>query len=421
MLRSARSFAFLPALLFAAALQACSAGADNGSPAASSDGQELSHATSAVQMNDVSILLPLGKSKADLDNYLTPTSQGVGGDLLPASLFATVQAKVETFNAKFDVDSLRAVAFRIDPCFAQIGTVTDTTSCAHQLRIVWQPLSVGTSGKAITAQDAAVHVFYTLSADDFAELTKGIVALRQANSTSADLGPLAIHPIIAKQGLSGAMNKGLQALVLKHAGTSSLTRITAFMGVFGQHTSWNFAAADVANGTATLSDIPAMDPGTVQESINLSTAPAGLLALGFPTPTGSDAVNPLLTSTCQESTDSDRKAAFDSALRFENPDFNSPNTIDCASCHTAQIGRQLIGEDFFKMSADGDANVFTPDSTYVSAKDFASKYVATPPTGLSANLHAFSYDGTQAMIIQRVVNESAAIVAQLSAGPLAVK
>jgi hypothetical protein len=325
-------------------------------------------------------------------------------------------------NTRIAIGDLRAVAFRIDPCFAQMGTITAATACAHQLRIIYQPITLNSSGKALSAQDAGVHAFYTLSSDDFADLVKGIVALREANSATAgaDLGPLAIHPILAKQGLSGKMDEGLNALVLKYAGTSSLTRITAFVGVFGQHTSWNFAAADVTKGKAVLSAIPGLPPKTVLESVNLGTAPEGLLSLTFPTPDTADSVNPLLVATCQESTDDVRKAAFEGALRIENPDFNTPNTIDCASCHTAQIGRQLIGQDYFKLSTEGDANVFTPDSSHVSAKDFVSKYAATQPNGLSANLHAFSYDGTQPMIVQRVVNESAAIVAQLSAGPLAV-
>lgn len=420
MLRFLRSSPLLPLLALTAGLAACSGGA--GASVQTSAGSELSKNASAVQMNDVSILLPLGKSQADLDRYLTPASPGAGGDLLPADLFATVEAKVQMVNSKIALGDLRAVAFRVDPCFAQMGTVTTGATCAHQLRVIFQPLTLATTGKALTAQDAGVHAFYTLSSDDFADLVKGIVALRLANSTgaNADLGPLAIHPIVAKQGLTGKMDQGLNALVLKYAGTSSLTRITAFLGVFGQHTSWNFAAADVTRGKAVLSDIPGLPPETVTESVNLGTAPEGLLSLTFPTPDTSDSVNSLLVATCQASTDDVRKAAFDGALRIENPDFNTPNTIDCASCHTAQIGRQLIGQGFFKLSADGDANVFTPDASYVSAKDFASRYAATQPNGLSANLHAFSYDGTQPMIIQRVVNESAAIVAQLSAGPLAV-
>jgi hypothetical protein len=423
MIRSVRSLGLLPALLLATAVTACSAG--DGGGADTSSGEELSQAakaaaTTSVQMNDVSILLPLGKTTGDLASYLSATSQGPGGDLLPADLFSAVADQVQGLNASIAIDDLRAVAFRIDPCFAQIGTVTDASSCDHMLRIVYQPLSQGTSGKSLSAQDAGVHAFYALSSDQFADLLKGIVALRVANGGTSDLGPLAIHPIIAKQGLSGKMAQGLNALVLQYAGKSSLTRITAFLGVFAQHTSWNFAAVDVVKGKAKPSAIPALPDNTMSESVNLGTAPTGLIALTFPTPSGDDAVNPLLLSTSQEATDDARQAAFDSALRFENPDFNSPNTIDCVSCHTAQIGRQLIGEGFFKMSEADDANVFTPDSTFVSAKDFKSKYVATQPNGLSANLHAFSYDGTQPMIIQRVVNETAAIVAQVSAAPLAV-
>jgi hypothetical protein len=414
--RSKRSM-LRAALLLAVLVPACAVDASSDTDSTSAD---VKRTPTAVQMNDVSILYPLATSADDISNYLSPTSNGAGrGDLLPSRIFDAIATQVQGINGAPKIDDLHVVAARLDPCFAQIGPVTDPSSCSHMIRLVYQSVTPAVNGgTGVTVADSGFHVFYSLTADQFASLVKDVVNLRVANSDGKDLGELDVHPIMRSQGLSGAFAQGLNAIILKYAGGGNIIKITGFLGVFSQHTSWNFAASDVdASGNTTVDAIASLPNGAVEQTVSLGTAPTDLIQLGFLQTTTSDNVLPLLSSVVQDDTDAVRQAAFDSALRIENPNFHSPNTIDCASCHTAEIARQLVGEDFFKLSATGDANAFVPNSKYVTKGDVSAKYLALQPNGLAVNLHAFSYDGTAPMIIQRVINETASIVAALNAPP----
>ena len=404
------------ALLLSVLVPACAgdASSDDGTESA-----DVKRTASTVQMNDVSELYPLATSSDDIGNYLSPTSSGAGGEMLPAKIFDAIATQVQGINGAPQIDDLKVVAMRMDPCFAQIGPMTSSTTCTHLIRLVYQIVTPSTASTStpVTVGDSGFHVFYELSADDWDAALKEVIALRVANSDGTDLGALAVHPIMKKQGLSGAYAQGLNAIIQKYAGAGNITKITGFLGVFSQHTSWNFAQSNVADGKPTAQPIPSLAGNLEEQTVSLGTAPTDLIQLGFQPTTTQDNVQPLLVGTVQDDTDANRQAAFDSALRVENPNFNSPNTIDCASCHTAEIARQLVGQDFFKLSTTGDANAFVPNSKYVTKTDVKASYLAKQPNGLAVNLHAFSYDGTAPMIIQRVINETAAIVATLNAPP----
>jgi hypothetical protein len=102
-----------------------------------------------------------------------------------------------------------------------------------------------------------------------------------------------------------------------------------------------------------------------------------------------------------------QQMAFQSLLRIENPNFNSPNTIDCASCHVAEVARVLNGAAL-GLSANGNPNAFVAPATI----PFVDLTVTAPvvPGPLSLDFHAFSYKGNQTRINQRVINETANVV-----------
>jgi hypothetical protein len=95
----------------------------------------------------------------------------------------------------------------------------------------------------------------------------------------------------------------------------------------------------------------------------------------------------------------------------ENPTLNSPNTVDCASCHVAQLARILVGQQQFGIDPTGNPNAFVPDAQAVPAADAQQTTSIDLNNGL--DLHAFSYKNTEPMINQRVINETAALVAYL--------
>jgi hypothetical protein len=400
----------------AAAAGACAAPSDDASSAEAADRTGAVH----VQMNDVSVLYPLPKSKAEADGLVAASAGGLGGALLPAKLYtdATGQPKTRPSTppppgsgAPMPWDELRAVAFRIDPCFANIGPITQPETCRNQLRIVFQSITTGsgTSAGAATAVDGAVHAFYALDRAELLGLVKDIAQLRQAQDPSLASGPLAIHPILAAQGLLGGEAQGLRALLLKHAGTKNLVQFTKFTPG-NLNTRWDFAGFTVKDGHFTPMDIPTLAPHTTDVSF---FAGFGIEFEGgfIPETTAADDMQLLgNVAKAQQATPAAQHAAVDAALRILNPNKHSPETIDCASCHVSGPG---LASTASKLGIDttGNPNGFVPDGAFISAAEMKQSYTnAQDPT----NFHMFSYRFASPMIGMRVINETASVVTLLN-------
>jgi hypothetical protein len=366
-----------------------------------------------LQMNDLSVMLPLPKTQADVDAMMAPTSPGVGGVLLPEATFDQAQIGL-------DYTSLHAVAFRFDPCFGQLGEITDSSNCQNQLRIVWQPLFVSGVGgtTTTTAADSGVHAFYSISREQLVAAVDEMVAAREADGIDFDLGPLAPHPTITSEGLRGPLAQKLFQIVEKYAGGSELVRMTSFQIEFfdgapapfvGGGDFWGFQSFDVSGGTTTPRAIATLS-GDSNNRMSLSASVNPLESSGSPATTSIDNIATLESMTNATAATLDaRKVAFDAALRIENPHTNSPDTIDCASCHLAMPARTMVGEQL-GLTETGDANQFLPDSSIPTA-DLALT-TALDANGI-LNIHAFSYRDVNPMINQRVINETAANLAYL--------
>jgi hypothetical protein len=96
----------------------------------------------------------------------------------------------------------------------------------------------------------------------------------------------------------------------------------------------------------------------------------------------------------------------DAAIRIENPDKHSPDTIDCASCHASAVTLVLTGEKL-GLSRIGNPNVFIPDPQ-IRNSDMEAMTPVTFDTKL--NIHMFSYREAQPMISARTINETATVV-----------
>ncbi|MFT3696626.1 MAG: hypothetical protein QM831_26030 [Kofleriaceae bacterium] len=327
-------------------------------------------------MNDLAILYPLPKTQTEVDAMLKADA------LVGESTF-----QGDTIGISYD--NLRATAVRIDPCFG--------SACEPQLRIVMQPVAMG------NAQDAAVHLTYGLSRDQLASLLNDIVTAR---GDTGDLGPLAPHPSLVAQGLSGAFATSLKQILPKYAG--NLERMTQFSleltgGLGNNDEAWELDSYTVAGGVATEHVIPALESeGVTRMTISAATDP--LVSNGSPASTSADAFDKLANST--GATHDQIQAAFTAALHVENPKLENADTIDCASCHLAGPAIELVG---MPMGLTGDA--FVPSSSIPPAD-----LVRTTPLQDSGvlNIHAFSYRQNEPMINQRVLNDTAASLAYLT-------
>src|SRR4029078_6297604 len=94
-------------------------------------------------------------------------------------------------------------------------------------------------------------------------------------------------------------------------------------------TVWHFEGFDVAAGKTTAMVIPTLPMAATNESffVGFGAALEGSFSRG---PTAPDDVRLLSNLVdAQAATAAARQASYDAALRIENPDFHSPNTIDC--------------------------------------------------------------------------------------------
>ncbi len=372
-----------------------------------------------VQMNDVSVLYPLPKSGGDLAEMLAASSVGVGGPLLPAGLYTEVTGEALTRpdgplppgrDVGLYYDELKVVAFRVDPCFANIGPIVRPEACKNQLRLVLQPIHFDAASSSSSATDGAVHAFYSLTREELVALVKAIVALRTSERRAEQLGALAVHPIVAAQGLAGSFARGLREIVLAYSGAKNFTRFTTFSPQ-NLATSWVFSGFDVEGSQATPMVIPTLPDETTSVTFFAGFG-ADLTGSFTPATTSKDDVALLANiGKARQATEAARNAAFDAALRVENPDKHSPDTIDCASCHVAGPARVLAAA-IFGWSDRGNPNSFVPDARYVDPSDMKQTTPVNEET--NRNFHAFSYRDAHPMVAMRVVNETAAVVAYLN-------
>ena len=380
---------------------------------------DLTRRPNDAQMNDVTTVLPLAKTQAEFDSYLTASSLGVGGALLPKALYTKViPDQTGPVGVGGDLQmtyaQLRIVALRFDPCFANVGPITDPSKCQNQLRVIFQGLEL--KNGSTSAFDGAVHAFYSLTREELTTAIQEVVALRHAQGQTADMGALQPHPLLVKQGLDGAYGKGLAKIVLEHAGASNLIRFTHFAG-HNLATSWDFVGFDVANKATKPMIIPTL-PGSTT-SVNFFAGFGLPIAGGFtPETKSTDDISVLVNvEKATAATPAARQAAYDATLRIQSPDFHSPNTIDCATCHVAQSAQMLMGEGKFSLKPDADAKPFARNAKYVSATDFKA---TTSPTKQASgfNVHMLSYKASSLNIGQRVINETAGVVAYVNSSVL---
>ena len=401
---------------------ACSGSSPSASPPTDTRvGDTDSGAGTAAQLNDLSILFPLAHTSSEYaTGYLSPSSSGARGELLPRALYDATSGIFGSAGDQMPAPyaNFRVVSMRVDPCFAELAPSPHGDGCKNQIRLVVQELKLDGSGAS--AFDSAIHLFYDLTREELAGVVRALVALRASNSSGERLGALAPHPIMVKQGLTGAMAAGVRALILSVAGKDNLSRITFMSGNAGsrwnfgtQDPPWIFEGYDVQAAGLVPMAIPTLPPdnGNLQFLI-FSFTPA-LKGQAVSATASADKLDPFFdpSSATVSLTPAQRAATYDSLLKIENPTTHSANTIDCVSCHIAHPLAKLVAEPKFSFSPTGNPRNFVPDGVSVLPNEMS----ATFDDAGRLNVHAFSYDGTRPGISQRTVNETAAIVAYVNA------
>lgn len=321
-------------------------------------------------LNDLSILMPLSS------RLLKASDLGGTGELLPKNLLYTLP---ELTSQGHEVDHLRlkVVGIRIDP----LGE-----NNLPQIRLVFQPV------ENLEALDAAVHASYNLSENEFHHLLENLPITPPSD--------LQVHPVLKKEKLKGSYTKKLFGLILSKIGVGNLTKIT-FMA--STQDTWDFGGVEINGGH--------IQPMTIPRILNVNQRfqNAALIPDHFfngamiPFPKGADTFNLLVQNSLEISIERRGevlKAAI-AAARVENPKIHHIQSIDCVSCHTAQMARLWAVKNF---------PINTKEFEYTSK--FSLKNTSPFPFQ-TRNLRAFGYHGRNPTISQRTINETALVLEQL--------
>lgn len=340
--------------------------------------------------NDVSILFPLPQS-GQLDTLLSPKSAGAQGELLPFSIFEHAPELTLYADKAGQYADLRVVSARVDPCFPSLVNAPNP-DCRFQVRLVMQP--VFDDAGVVSAEDAAVHVFYDLPSGDFIDLLADLLNVK----SSLDLhAPLAVRSALEIAGVESAL--------LSHIGASRLTRMT-FMQLSGKRNVWNFGGFDFQGETAT--PIGILNSAVTEQSFTNNPLGDPLAFVGGVTPALGNApedLSPLYDSaTASQKPEAELWSLYESALRVENPGKHSPDSVDCVTCHTAQPTRLWLERNDPALA------------TQASPDRFESSFDLTldPIDDTTSVLRAFGWLDTRPAISARVANESAAVAAYLN-------
>lgn len=380
-------------------------------PAPGTDGGAAPALPHLAQMNDVSILYPAPTTPADVDRLLRPTTMASAGALLPRAMWdATGGDEVPPVAEapSYDYASLRLLALRFDPCAQRLATTPVTEPCVNQLRLTFQTTVTSTNGPqpVVHFPHTALQVNYGLSREELLAAVREIVEAREAARGGAELGPLAPHPILTQDGITGSFGQALERVILRYAGEQRVTRIARARATVRDFF-FTFRAFDLAGGAMTASIIPSLPPPDSFVGGFVRGLPPVTLSL-MPLSTSQDSIALLAgrPEAANAATPAQRQASFDAALRVENPQVHSPATIDCATCHTAG---SVIGVARARYGLLRE----TPNpNTYVAQGVPAASLQVLYPS--NTGMLIFGHD-VGPVIAQRVVNETASVVATMNA------
>ncbi len=378
---------------------------------------QILFAQTQLGMNDISILLPLPQTTAELNLFLSPTSQNnvsQKNELLPANVFKFLPILTPMVDQEaLYQNNLKVIGIRFDPCFGEGFT---PVPCQAQIRLVWQPIYFRTdaSGKnAVNTIDAAVHSFYNL---DLATWNL-VIAEVEAISATEKTAPLQVHPTILSEGLSGQYWKNLKTIVLKYAGAKNFVRATAM--TVRMERVWGFQGVDFVQNKWTQIEIPTLKVPNRPEArvVNQSLFLEPDFLLDLTEFKGGVSLMEVSNQTwfrllsdskkfAETQTEDEIVTALSHAHDLENPKKHNPGTIDCVSCHVAQTIR-LWGDKHF---SSWDAKTVFKNELYVNSVQNLKNTSVNPEH--TNRLRAFGYFNDEPVISQRIINETAEILSR---------
>lgn len=381
-------------------------------PAASALDAGVLMKVSEIELNDVSVLLPLPANVDEraLGLWLLPPS-GSAGPGFPSAFVGELPPLNADVPKAAGYPTVLIVGLRFDPCFQ-----TDT-GCQAQLRLVGQPIQY-LGGAPSMLEDSAVHLFYELNAAEARSTLEALVALRSSSPVTTS-GRLRVHPGLAHQGWGGPLATQLRSLVTTHCRIDNLIRLT--LNVFAMD-NWSFHRYEVVNGSLvkqTLKHLATPDDsqGWFRQAERDDTAdPSGTVS---PPPSGDDFSALLSATAYSDGKPVNASAAAEAAkalLRIENPRTHTAESTDCVSCHLTSSARRFAQRHGVSFSLPERYESPVGLDTTI---EFDSRADGNLGLTIQFGYHANTtrQPGTMPVISERVSFETAEVVARLRSSP----
>ena len=353
-------------------------------------------------MNDVTILAPLprsiatpvllrGAELADDGTAFVPRAlyDGLVTDPVTGTPIVTLVAPYKLIDKH---DRLHLVAVRLDLCDRHLPGVCPAAEDAR-MRLVFQLVADGSG-----AEDVGFHAFYTIRND---EIAAAVGALRElARIAPAQTGALRVSPALSATDPAAYAAK-LRAFVKRYGGESRLVRLTMnALNLNFASITWELRGVE-RRGNAFVA-IPIVGSTTTSEEVTLSGDPGYDVRPNADTPAG---LAGAITKYMFDAADISSKRAFLAALAaVDNPMSHTAETVPCVACHVSTV---VLNARVLATAIDP----LTLPGRYTSKFDLSvagGQSAATPRT-----IRALGYFGTQPMISQRVVNDTAQTLTEI--------
>jgi hypothetical protein len=354
-----------------------------------------------LDMNDVTILAPPPQAIATPVLLRGTDLADDGTVFVPRALYDSVVTSpagspIATSVAPHKViekyDRLHLIAVRFDLCDRHLPGACPPAEDGR-MRLVFQ---LATDGAG--AEDVGFHAFYAIRND---EIAGALAALRDlARAAPPQSGALRVSPALSAADPTVYAAK-LRAFVKRYGGETRLVRLTmnALNLTFEQLT-WEFRGVE-KQGEVFVA-IPIVGSTATSERVALTGMPGYDAFPIADTPPG------LLGASSQymfNAADAATKRAYLAALAAaDNPLSHTAETVACAACHISTV----------VLNARATAAAMDPltlPGRYTSTYDLS---IANGKSAQTQNtLRALGYLGTQPMISQRVVNDTAQTLAEI--------
>lgn len=365
----------------------------------------------ALGPNDVSVLFLAKTNKGpELAGLLPISAVGARGAIFPKSRFDALVATMGTgFLDPSTFSNYAAwvvVGMRIDPCAKNRAS---DASCTPSIRLVAQPKANAPLFPFMVSgplADDAIHLTYRLSPAEFDAALAELGGIYTATGAAAfRAAPLGVHPLIARDGNTGAYATAIKNWVLKHAGDARLHVVTANFS--GGGIVWHFRSMTVS-GSSTIIAPAACSPNPFQAwtMTRTSTSPSGPVV---PVPNCLPVTNLMEKTTTLTQWSAlaagDSGAVINEALRLQRPDLVRVGDVDCVACHQATQRLVTWKGSSFLLANDGNQRRYTAAPIPLNP--------SLAPAG-PGNTRAFGYFGSSPAISLRTATETAEVLRQIS-------